>query len=166
MRLNLISDAVAQYKWFYKGMTLSNFNKFKRHRIPGFLSDLEMALIYADMKTHSYNTEPRVVIGVLLDTSQIVDLRHEVDDMCGSWQAKPDNQKLRSGIWWSTSGGHGMRGIYCGQPVDYKVLFVANNPDEFEAMKKDHEVHGILQQNSAIAKRAQDDNTVTWQDFQ
>lgn len=56
MKLQAIADKVHticenKTKTFYKGMIGSNFEKFKKHRIPGFLGDLGLALVYADPGT-------------------------------------------------------------------------------------------------------------------
>lgn len=169
MRLNAINGSK---KTFYKGMTLSNFEKFKRHRIPGFLADLHMALIYADMR---YAKEPLVLISVNIDPNEIEDKRGEIDDMCGAWQ-HPDNSRyneLRGKIWWSTSGGHGMRGIYCGKPVDdYKVLFVAHNMDEMKAhieghrhiLDKTKDLHSYDTETNEMVDRS-GRREITWKDF-
>jgi hypothetical protein len=127
--LGLIEESSIQT--FYKGMLLPNYEKFLTHGIPGFLADLDLALIYADPNTMGNEEIPRVIIIVDIDTSMIEDLRNEIKDMCGSWQTNPKCSGLRSRIWWSNSGGHGKRGIYCGQSMPHKVLFKSDTPEEF-----------------------------------
>jgi len=164
MKLRLITICEGKIKTFYKGMTASNFEKFKRHSIPGFLSDLSMALIYADPKTmpKSIAHEPRVIIAVDIDTDEIADRRCDIGDMCGSWQnpSHPLHNELRSSIWWSTSGGHGNRGIYCGKPMPYRILFIAD-PDEYYDKIRTPEIKAIIDRN----KHLDDNKETTWHEF-
>lgn len=115
---------------FYKGMSLDDFEKFKRHRIPGFLGDLDLALIYADPRT--MQSGGKVIISVPVDITKIEDKRDVIDDMTYWYHASSIRDKLKSSIWWSTSGGHGNRGIYYGKPVKhYDVVFYAKDEEEY-----------------------------------
>lgn len=140
---------------FYKGMTLPNFEKFQNHRIPGFMADLGMALIYSDPVTMGKKDVPRVIISTKLNTDDIEDLCGEVNDMCGSWQNPnhPKHAELRSKIWWADSGGHGKRGIYVGQPVDYQVLFQANDAGEFRRIINSDEIQRLLKPHHHLSNR-------------
>ena len=161
--MKLITICEGRIQTFYKGMTASNFENFKKHEIPGFLTDLGLALVYADPQTmaQSIAHEPRVIIAVDIDTDEIVDRREDVGDMCGSWQKEshPLHQELRSSIWWSTSGGHGNRGIYCGEPRPYKVIFTSD-PDEFRDRAQDPKIQAMLDKNRHL-----DNEEAAWQDF-
>ena len=155
MKLNRILESIDKNYTFYKGMKKSNFDKFKQHKIPGFLSDLYMALVYCDPKSQQID-EPIVVISTNINIDMIEDLRNEIDDMCGNWQ-NPKHQKydeLRSKIWWSTSGG---------QPVDnYKILFVANDSAEFNAKIQDPAIKKIINRHN---KEEHNDEKRTWKEF-
>lgn len=167
MKLQAIADKVHticenKTKTFYKGMIGSNFEKFKKHRIPGFLGDLGLALVYADPGTMGAMDEPRVIIAVDVDINEIVDRRCDVDDMCGSWQdpTHPLHKELRSSIWWSTSGGHGNRGIFCGKPMPYRVVFAAE-PEEFRKTSQRPEFKAIVDRNEHL----EDDEEATWHQY-
>lgn len=178
MKLASIVENEAKFATFYKGMTDKNYKKFLQHNIPGFLSDLHLALVYADPISMGRPNTPVVMISVDVDVNSIEDKRDICGDMCGNWQYKthPQHSKLRSSIWWADSGGHGMRGIYVGVPHNHDILFQADNGDEFREKMMSSDIQTILDKTREPDAIDNDDNKsgfrlqdgsrrITWKNF-
>lgn len=138
MKLKRISG-----KTMYKSMDSNGWNGFRRHHIPGFIAEPELALIYAQPSLTGEPTDIRYLIGVGIDPDVVEDLSNEVSDMCdGNWKQSPYKDR----IWTAYGSGHGGKeALYYGQPAsDFELITVIKGDDHWKQLFDEFKSRGTV----------------------
>jgi hypothetical protein len=137
----------------YKGMNEENFAKFRKHQIPGFLAEPELALIYAEPTLANSNDTKMILIQVQINLNKVEDFRGQVEDMCagkttsppGSWPDVVSNLENSDKIWTAPGSAHGgLDALYYGQPTDYKIILTINNQEHWNKLWEEYNELGTV----------------------